>query len=426
MALLLVFAFTLLAAVLLSELAHRSILSTAALFLGAGLLFGITGVVEVDPRDDAIVYLVEITLFTVLYTDAMRVGVRDLVQAWRLPGRALLLGMPLVFAGTAALAWLLLDVTWGEAFLLGAVLAPTDPVLANAIIGREAVPARLRYLLGVESGLNDGLALPAVLLILAALGSSSDATALVVLEELGLGVAIGVAIPWVVVRVVRIRGVGAAAAYEELLGFAIGIVVFAVASATHGNLFLAAFAAGVTIRTTGPEVRETFERFGEIVAELLKLLGLLLFAAAIPPSEWELPVAAWVLALLVLVAVRPAAMEVALVASPLDRSEKLTMEWFGPKGFASVLYGLLVLQSGIPNAEFLFTVVAAVILVSIVAHSSTDVLVAGFFKRQADRAGSREEARARGPREVEAERHAEKVAYHEAELQRLRRDGDGE
>jgi NhaP-type Na+/H+ or K+/H+ antiporter len=125
----------------------------------------------VDPSANQIRVLAEIALFTVLFSDGMHTGVRDLADAWRLPGRALLLGFPLTLAGIAVLARLVIGLPWTQAFLLGAALSPTDPVFASAIIGREEVSLRLRRLLNVESGLNDGLAAPFVILLLAMIGA---------------------------------------------------------------------------------------------------------------------------------------------------------------------------------------------------------------------------------------------------------------
>ena len=176
MTVLLVFAAVLLGAVLLSDLAQRSVLSTAVLFLAAGFVLGpsLVGVLPAGGADEDLVRrLAELALFAVLLTDGARVGARQLVSAWGLPGRALLLGMPLVFVLTALAAWGIAGLGWVEAALLGAVLAPTDPVFASAIVGREEVPARLRHLLNVESGINDGLALPVVLVLLSVLGGES-------------------------------------------------------------------------------------------------------------------------------------------------------------------------------------------------------------------------------------------------------------
>jgi NhaP-type Na+/H+ or K+/H+ antiporter len=160
--LLVCFSALLVVAVLLSELANRTVLSTAVLFLVAGFLLGpgVLDVLRVQSGDPAVTVLAELALFSVLYSDGMRVGMKDLRRAWRLPGRALVLGLPLTLIITAALAHWVAGLPWLESLLLGAVLSPTDPVFAAAIVGRKEVPPRLRHLLNVESGVNDGLALP--------------------------------------------------------------------------------------------------------------------------------------------------------------------------------------------------------------------------------------------------------------------------
>jgi len=216
-ALLLAFSVVLLIGVLISGLAHRSVLSTAVLFLLAGFLLGdgMIAVVQLRAEDELVTVLAELALFSVLFTDGQRVGLRDLAAAWRLPGRALLLGMPLTFLVTAGLGVTLAGLPWPEALLVAAVLAPTDPVFAAAIVGREEVPGRLRHLLNVESGLNDGLALPVVLVLLAVVGGPDiefDALA----GELGLGVVIGVAVPMVAVGLLRSRFTSTTSPYEAL------------------------------------------------------------------------------------------------------------------------------------------------------------------------------------------------------------------
>lgn len=174
--LLLAFAAVLLVAVLVSCLAHRTILSTAALFLVAGFVLGegVSGVVPVRPGDCIVSVLAELALFSVLFTDGMRGGWGELRGAWRLPGRALGWGLPLTLLVTAGLAHFLVGPAWAQSLLIGAVLAPTDPVFAAALVGNERVLPRLRRLLNVESGVNDGLALPFVVLFLAIAAGSGD------------------------------------------------------------------------------------------------------------------------------------------------------------------------------------------------------------------------------------------------------------
>ncbi|HEY5149992.1 MAG TPA: cation:proton antiporter [Mycobacterium sp.] len=232
-----------------------------------------------------------------LFTDGMRVGWAELRSAWRLPGRALLMGLPLTLVITAAFAHWVAGLPWIESFLIGAVLAPTDPVFAAALVGNDKVPARLRQLLNVESGVNDGLALPFVLIFLATASGSPDLQLGALAGELVLGLAIGVAVPWVAIRLEATRFFSASAGYQPLNAFAIGLLVLALGQVTHGNLYLAAFAAGITIATCGPQQRESFEQFGELLAELFKLAALLVFGALISPAFLaEIPWGGWVFA----------------------------------------------------------------------------------------------------------------------------------
>lgn len=381
--LLLSFSALLLVGVLVSERAHRTVLSTAVLFLVGGFVLGsgVTDVLPIEPGDDIVTTLAELALFSVLFTDGMRVGLSDLRAAWRLPGRALLLGLPLTLLITAVLAHFVAGLPWLESFLIAAVLAPTDPVFAAAIVGREEVPGRLRHILNVESGVNDGLALPVVLVLLAAAGGT-ETSGWTLVEEIIVGIAVGVVVPWVTLRLERLPQFQATKSLEPLLVLSIGLLVLAISLATHANLFLAAFAAGVTVATTGPDLRHDFEQFGELVSELLKLAAILVFGALITPGFLfdEISIAGWVFAVLALVVARPLALLLSLWRSPLGRRERAAAMWFGPKGFASVVYGLIVLKSGIDLADELFHLVALVIVLSILAHSSTDVVVARQFQ----------------------------------------------
>ncbi|QYG94125.1 sodium:proton antiporter [Iamia sp. SCSIO 61187] len=378
---LLAFAGVLLVAVLVSERAHRTVLSTAVVFLVAGFLLGdeVLGAVDLGSGDEPVGVVAELALFAVLFTDGMKVGVRELRTAWRLPGRALLVGLPLTIVVIAVFGRFVAGLPWAEAFLIGAALSPTDPVFASAIVGRDEVPRRLRHLLNVESGLNDGLALPIVLVLLSVItDEGADATSLA--GEVLLGVALGVAIPWLAIRLERSRFLSASTPYEPLNALAIGLLVLAAASLTHANEFLAAFAAGVTVATMSPAVRDAFHRFGDLLAELLKLGALMLFGALISPSFLrEIPLSGYLFALLVLVAARPMALAVSFARSGLTRKEWYAAAWFGPKGFASVVYGIIILEAGTGRSDELFHLIALAVVASILAHSSTDVLVARRF-----------------------------------------------
>ena len=379
MTLILIFSVALLASVLLSGLAERTVLSTAVLFLLVGFAAGGLDLLSLEPGDPLVSLLAELALFSVLFTDGMRVGVRDLASAWRLPGRALALGMPITLVLTAIFSHYVAGLPWLESFLVGAVLSPTDPVFASAIVGREEVPLRLRHLLNVESGVNDGLALPFVVVLLAVVGQRDTEYALI-FGELALGIAIGVVVPYLMLRLERTRLFDLSARYEPLYAFAVGIFVYALASVVHANLFLAAFSAGVTMVTVTPHFRDAFHEFGELITELLKLAAILVFGALISLTFLgEIGIGGYIFALLTLFIVRPVAILLSFLGSRIGRREWSAVAWFGPKGFASVVYGLLVLESGVVLADEMFHLIAVAVAASILLHSSTDVVVARQF-----------------------------------------------
>jgi NhaP-type Na+/H+ or K+/H+ antiporter len=383
---LLAFALTLLVAVLLSALAHRSVFSTAVLFLLSGFAFGPGGLgwIPLSAGDPAVAKFIEIAMFGVLFADGMEVRLRDLRKQGGLTARALLIGLPLSIGAMALLARFVVGLPWIHSFLLAAALSPTDPVLASALVGREEAPERLRNLLNLESGLNDGLALPLVVILLG-LAGRDDADPLKLLGELGLSLAIGIAVPWIVIRLERSRFFSTAGAYEPLLAFAIGLLVLALGSLVHANLFLAGFTAGMMVETFAPHASKNFDELGEGIAELLKLAALMVFGSLITLRLLaEVPLAGYVFALLALFLARPLSLVIALAGSGLGKRELAAASWFGPRGFSSVFFSLLILGSSAPQAERLFQLMAVVIAASIVLHSSTDVVVARWFEKEKD------------------------------------------
>jgi NhaP-type Na+/H+ or K+/H+ antiporter len=381
MSIILVFGVTLLIVVLISGFAARTVLSTALLFLLAGALTGNGGIgwIDIEPHDPVVVALADLALFSVLYTDGMRAALPELKAIGPTAGRALGLGMPLTFIGIALLTRALTPLSWTESFLVGAILSPTDPVFAAAIIGRTDVPQRLRRLLNVESGLNDGLALPVVVILIAA-ASHGETHVWKVVGELTGGIALGIALPIVTHQVTRLPAVGSEAKLAPLEPFSIAVILYATCHLTHANGYLAAFAAGSTLATVSPSAHREFEAFGDLIAELLKLAALLVFGALITPQLLHrVPLGAWAVAVLALVFVRPVALLLSLYRARLSRRETAAVAWFGPKGFASVVYGLLALNAGLPASQPVFDLVAVCIALSITVHSSTDLPIARMF-----------------------------------------------
>ena len=385
MVLVAVFGAALLVAVLLSGLAARTVLSTSLLFLVGGALVsdGFLGLIHISPESEIVTVTADLALFAVLFTDGMHVSFAKLRANWRNPARALGLGMPLAFVGMALITHYLVGLDWTTSFLVGAVLAPTDPVFASAIVGRKEVPARLRELLNVESGINDGLALPVVLILIAAAGptaAGAEASYGSIALELGLGLAFGVLLPLLVNGLVRFRLLGAEPKLQPLLPLATGIVLYAACHLTHANPYLAAFSAGAVLAAISPESKNAFEPLGESLAELAKFAALLVFGALLTPQLFgDLSLGGYVAVVLAIVLIRPGSLLLSLWGTRIDRREKLVAAWFGPKGFASVVYGLLVLQAGIPQGQEAYTLIAVCIAFSIIAHSSTDVPIARLF-----------------------------------------------
>ena len=413
MVLVAVFGVALLIAVLLSGLAARTILSTSFLFLVGGALVsdGFLGLIHITPDSGIVSVTADLALFAVLFTDGMHVSFPKLRANWKNPARALGLGMPLALVGVALITHFLVGLDWTTSFLVGAVLAPTDPVFASAIVGRKEVPSKLRQLLNVESGINDGLALPIVLILIAAAGPTAghaESSLGMIGLELGLGLAFGIVLPLLVIGLLRFKLLGAEPKLQPLLPLAIGVILYGLCHLTHANPYLAAFSAGAVLTAVAPtEAKTAFEPLGEQLAELAKFAALLVFGALLTPQLFgDLSFGGYVVVFLAIALIRPASMLVSLLGTRFDRRERLVAAWFGPKGFASVVYGLLVLQAGIPQGEEAYTLIAVCIAASIIAHSSTDVPIARLFHVE-DVAGipaDKDEAAERSDREAEPNR----------------------
>jgi sodium/hydrogen antiporter len=384
MHLLLVYAVTLFVAVLISGIARTTVLSVAVLFLASGIAAGAGWLgMPVSANPEVLDKLAQFALFSVLFTDGMRTGgIAAIRREWHLAARALLGGMLLTIAGIAALAHFMAQLPWSWAFLIAAVLSPTDPVFVSVIFDVEEVPVRIKRLLNVESGLNDGLALPVVLLLLARVGTR-HASLGELTGSLLLGIGLGVVIPLAGVYLQRRPIFTASGVFESLNAFALGLVVLAVAYVSGANLFLAAFAAGVTIISAEKQVADAFRHFGEIVAELMKLAALLVFGALLAPRLFDpIPPLHYVFIILAVFVVRMVAISISLIHSGPPLHEILTVGWFGPKGFASVVYGLLVLSIGTATAREVAHLIALGVASSIVVYSSTDVLMAAWYRRK--------------------------------------------
>jgi sodium/hydrogen antiporter len=371
----------------LSGWVHGTVLSISVLSVVAGIALAGVGVVSADPGATTVVLLVELALILTLFSDGLFVENELFRQYWGPPARALVIAMPLTLGLLAAMAKLLFPALgWAEAFLLGAVLAPTDPVVTSAVVTSERVPRAIRHTLNLESGLNDGLALPFVLFFLVAAAPTGDpgTEALRLTGEAVLGAAIGVALALVAGRLLpHLPGGGMTRRYEGIYALGTGFAAFGLADVTYGNGLIAAFVAGIALAIARQEIPETFKHFNEDVSAIFQVATFFVFGALIVATGWEGSV--WRLLAFIafaLLVARPAAVLVSFVGVRLPRPQTLFIAWFGPKGVASMLFALLVLNSADPNRTIVFDVASFVILASILAHGLTDTLGAGWIERQ--------------------------------------------
>jgi NhaP-type Na+/H+ or K+/H+ antiporter len=370
----------------LSGLMRGTVLSISVLAVAAGVVLAAADVIEVDGGDPGVVELVELALILTLFADGLIVERELLRMHWSPPVRAIAGAMPVTMVLLALGAKLLFsELSWAEAFLLGAVLAPTDPVVTSAIVTARRVPQLVRHTLNLESGLNDGLALPFVLVLIVLVASEPGAggEAATLLGEAAAGVGIGAALGAGGGRLIRyLPGGGMTSRYEGLYALGIGLLAFAIAELTIGNGLVAAFVAGAALGATEHEVVEAFVGFNENVSAIFQVLTFAVFGALIVATGYEGSVPALAAFVVFALAVaRPAAILLSFVRSNIPRSQRLFIAWFGPKGAASMLFALFVLNSQAPDRSVVFDVAAFVILGSILAHGLTDTIGARWIER---------------------------------------------
>lgn len=398
------------AAAALSGWLHGTVLSISVLSVGAGVALAFAGVVDVDPGAQIVVLLVELALILTLFSDGLLVESELLRAHWGPPARALVIAMPLTLAMLALLGKALFpELTWAEAFLLGAVLSPTDPVVTSAVVASERVPRVVRHTLNLESGLNDGLALPFVLFFVALATSAGrpEQQALRLLGEAAVGAAIGVALAALAGLLLRrLPRAAILPRYEGIYALGLGFIAFGLADVTYGNGLIAAFVAGIALAATRHEIPETFVHFNESVSSIFQVATFFVFGALVVATGWEgsvWPLVAFI-AFALLVA-RPAAVLASLAGVRLPRPQKLFIAWFGPKGVASMLFALFVLNSSAPDRAIVFDVASYVILASIMAHGLTDTVGARWIERRMAASDGASEQPGKGARLPQATRH---------------------
>ena len=364
---------------LVSRRLERLLISGPMFFVAAGILLGpdVAGAIDLELTSETGLFVAEVALVIVLFADAGRIDLGALRENRSLPARLLGIGMPLTIAlGFAAGALLLTGIEFWEAGIIAAVLAPTDAALGQAVVSDRRVPERIRQALNVESGLNDGLSIPFLFLFTGLAVTEVEVSAQGWLafagEQIGygtlVGLAIGLAGGWLVEQAVRRDFMTGAFQQLVMIGFA--ILAWALAEAVGGNGFIASFVAGLSAGRVTEVCSEKILDFTDDEGQLLNLTVFFIFGISaigfLQGAGWEV----YLFGLLALTAVRMLPVAIALAGTGLRRSSVAFMGWFGPRGLASIILALVVLEDEpeLPAIPTVFAAMTITVLASVLAH----------------------------------------------------------
>lgn len=366
---------------LISRRVGPSVISSPMIFVAAGLITGdrVFDIVDLGLELDAIDVIGEATLGVLLFADASRINLRSLRHEYMLPARLLGIGLPLTVAATTGILALLVDgIGIWHAALIAAILSPTDAALGQEVVSDESVPARIRQGLTVESGLNDGLIVPAVALFLAFAVDDEEVDSAgfwvsFVVQQVGLGVVLGLAIggvgAFLLNRSQRTQSLDGV--WGQLAVLSLAITTLAATIEAGGNGFIATFVAGLAFGHVADRA-EHWGEFTEDTAQLAAAVSFFLFGnLLLGPALDDLSVTIIVCALAVLTVARMVPVAVALIGTGAAFATSAFVGWFGPRGLASILFGILLLEEELEGADELFAVVAWTVALSVVLHGAT-------------------------------------------------------
>jgi sodium/hydrogen antiporter len=377
----------------MSKPLRTGIITAPMLCVAAGYMAStVLGIHQRIALDNPLIIAIgEVALAIVLFTDASGVDRGRLRREWRLPARLLAIGLPLtMFVGTLAGLWLLPALPWVWLAVVAVILAPTDAALGIAVLLNESVPQKIRDTLNVESGLNDGIALPPLLAFLSAAATPASALKetgwmIAALGEIGVGAIIGALFGWVGGRLIDtawVRG-WIDETFARLVSPGLAVLTFTVAHLLDRNGFVAAYLAGLILAVRSEGLRERLHQFGEADGTQFSLFVFLLFGMVMVPSAWpywDVAMLAYALASLTIVRMVP--VWLSLLGSGLRAKSILFVGWSGPRGIASVLYVALVVQRfGIERHVQVFSVIVLTVLLSVLLHGISAAPVSAAYGR---------------------------------------------
>ena len=390
-------ALTLLAVGAVSGRLSGTPLTATMLFVVIGLLVGseVLGEIDIDSSSSAVRTLAEATLALVLFCDASRIDLGRLRREAGVPLRLLGIGLPLTIAlGAVAAAWVFGQLSVEEAVILAIVLAPTDAALGQAVVTEPRVPQRIRQGLNVESGLNDGICVPLLFAAVAVADVESEIShgrspGTLLLEEIGYGVVGGVAAGLLIAAIVIYGGRRnlIAPQWRQVIPAAGAALAYGIAVGLHGSGFIAAFVGGMVFRAALKRDPEDLNELSEEVGNVLNgatfvLFGAILLGPALGELSWELAL----YAVLSLTVVRMLPVAIAMFGSHARAPTVGFLGWFGPRGLASIVFALIVIEeSALPHEHLIVLAIYLTVGLSVLAHGLTAAPLAERYARWFER-----------------------------------------
>lgn len=381
---LLAFLVCILLAASISRRIQGTIITLPMVYTLFGILLGglVLDFVPLTTENVIVELIAELTLVFVLATDASRIEVRRLFRDHDLPARLLGIGLPLTMVlGTITAVLVFTDLSFWEAAILGVILSPTDASLGQSVVSNPKVPVRIRQTLNIESGLNDGIAMPFLLLAIGlaeseVLFENPFGFLFSVLVQIGLGILAGAVTGYLGARFIQWgqRSGWMSGKFQKISSLALILLAYGFAEAIGGNGFIAAFSFGLAFGNVAKkeETEELYEHAETEVALLMLLTFMLFGAVMLPPAVENISPAIALFAVLSLTLVRLLPVAISLIGAKVRRMTNLFLGWFGPRGVASILYAFIVLEhESLPGLELIYAAVMITVLFSIYAHGVT-------------------------------------------------------
>ena len=380
---------------------ERTAISGPIVFVVSGLLMGplVLGWFDGDVSRTELRVFADLTLAVILFIDAANADLAILKRQFRIPSRMLIFGLPgAIFLGTIIAVLLFDTLSLFEAGILGTMLAATDAALGKAVVTNKAVPTHVREGLNIESGLNDGLCVPILFVFIAlALGSGTEGGSTMhalklVIQELGIGLVVGLGLTAVATWALRWcwnKG-WVTEIWKQVTVVALAIACFTVAQSLHGSGYIAAFTGGLLFGFKAKEAKHRLVLAAEGTGETLAMMTWFIFGAtvighSVQHFTWEMVV----FALLSLTVIRMLPIFLSLSGTGESTASKLFLGWFGPRGLASIVFAIIVVNKGVAGSKFVAMIVGLTVFLSLVAHGvSANPLAKLLGQREGKRADS--------------------------------------